>query len=104
MGSHRRSFRELHALSRKEFDDQAYGWVRPCMIRASQPRAAPTTVPIPPRTVEELHFVDIDLVFLPPTIPYTYPTSKENVCRYSTKSIHVGGHALQSQDTLVFWM
>jgi hypothetical protein len=30
------------------------------MVRASQPRAAPTTVPIPPRTVEEPHFVDFD--------------------------------------------
>jgi hypothetical protein len=29
---------------------------------------------------------------------------EENVCRYLTKSIHAGGHALQSQDTLVFWM
>ena len=27
MGSHRRSFRELHPLSRKEFDGQAYGWM-----------------------------------------------------------------------------
>ena len=27
MGSHRRSFRELHPLSRKEFDGLAYGWM-----------------------------------------------------------------------------
>ena len=27
MGSHRRSFRELHTLSRKEFDGLAYGWM-----------------------------------------------------------------------------
>jgi hypothetical protein len=33
------------------------------MVRASQPRAAPTTVPIPPRTVEEPHFVDFDFDF-----------------------------------------
>ena len=69
MGSLRRSFRELHPLSRKEFDDQAYGWLRPCMVSASQPRAAPSTVPIPPRTVEEPHFVDFDFDFpLPPSL------------------------------------
>ena len=28
-----------------------------------QPRAAPPTVPIPPRTVEEQHFVDFDFDF-----------------------------------------
>ena len=27
MGSHRRSFRELHPLSREELDGQAYGWM-----------------------------------------------------------------------------
>eukprot|EP01046_Picozoa_sp_COSAG06_P104638 COSAG06_NODE_50840_length_316_cov_0.479263_1_plen_26_part_01 len=26
MGSHRRSFRELHPLSREELDVPAYGW------------------------------------------------------------------------------
>ena len=29
---------------------------------------------------------------------------EENVCKILVKSIHAGGHALQSQDTLVFWM
>jgi hypothetical protein len=33
------------------------------MVSASQPRAAPSTVPIPPRTVEEPHFVDFDFDF-----------------------------------------
>ena len=31
MGSHRRSFRELHPLSRKEFDDQASLWMAETM-------------------------------------------------------------------------
>jgi hypothetical protein len=47
-----------------------------------------------------------DRTLLVRTGPVALLTAKpeENVCRYLTKSIHAGGHALQSQDTLVFWM
>ena len=54
-----------------------------------QPRAAPPTVPIPPRTVEEQHFVDFDFDFpLPPSltrIPH-YGNAREK-CVFEARGI-----------------